>query len=698
MLSALHGTTSIFAPEASLDKVRLLSKRRALRCPACDQPVYFKGREGGTVTWHFAHYDGADCSLDDPDYGPESREHKLLKWAIYQWLMNSFGGSCVHVEKKIETGQVADVLLITNKRRIAFEVQRSPISAEAWQERRDKYREASVHDVWMLVGDRHFDLICSDPSSEDFSTEHNSPGKETVRKSLSHDTISQAVDCKSTPACERTIALKPGHLARGLFAADGRLLWVPEDAVDHLKEKTSGVAPPSPSEVNLREIDGIGYVYSSAEGDPTETIEQLKRRPFSKQPQHLVAPNTWRAISKTKEIDCVLSSIMSITKFNLCVESVNKDISGSEANTSGLAGSSIAFESPYRSAKSYSDAWTWEQASHQWNMGWERRRQAYEERERRARDKAWRVLDTKIGQVVYDKLPEILEGCRTLFKSARDMKKGAICNHIGLESGIQKWPVENWTPLADLDTELDWVFGVDRRLWQTVAYSTQFYHPYAKRYRERVDLGHLRGYKDVRSGYLLKALHEAQLLKPPSLEKTLEDTSEKVQKVIQQATNKITGKSSSENKYDYPNPTRIRSQITFHGIRHIAAESYLAQLARLGFLYGNGPFHGNPVHGKGLLWYLKSARRLVEKSHVTSREFALIGRTWLDVAVLCADVQEYELQSFFIKSPHYPPYFKDDERARLGCAIQEDRIPFHVGDAELCDRDGCVLVSLDWKR
>jgi hypothetical protein len=644
------------------------------------------------VIWHFAHYAEADCSLDDPDYGPESHEHKLLKWAIYQWLTSAFGESRVHVEKKIETDQVADVLLVANKRRIAFEVQRSPISAEAWQERRDKYRSASVHDVWVLVGDRHFNLIRHESPSEGSSTEHRSPEKEIVRESPSQDTTLQTGNGQSAPVCKRIITLDPGHLARGLFAADGRLLWIPEDAVDHLKEKTSGVAPPNPSSVKLREIDGIGWVYRNAEGNPTEAIEQLRRRPFPEQPRHLVARNTWRAVSNTGKIGGVLSPPISLPECDLSLDLSAQMGSGPEARTSRPTGQSIVFEGPYRSAQSYSNTWAWEHASRQWAAAWKRRKRAHEKRARRAQAKARKALYAEIGKVVYDRLPAILKGCRALYKSARDMDERAVRNYRGLEQGIRKWSVQNWTPLADLDTGLDWAFGVDRRLWQMIAYATQFYHSYAKKYRERVGLHHVKGYKHVASGYLLKALGEAQLLKRPSLYKTLADTSEEVKTLLQQAPTKITVEIPPKSSYKRRQRVETDGGITLHGVRHIAAASYLARLAHLGFLDGSGP-----VYDKRMYRYLVRARHLVGRSHVTSREYVLIGRAWLDVAAHCTHLQARNTQSFFIKSPFYPPFFADDERALLAHAIDEDRGPLHVGERDLRDRHGAVLVSLDWK-
>src|SRR5690606_7196799 len=54
-----------------------------------------------------------------------------------------------------ETGQFADVLCTTTEgRRIAFEVQVSPLSVSDWKRRAELYASAGVADVWLLCGPR----------------------------------------------------------------------------------------------------------------------------------------------------------------------------------------------------------------------------------------------------------------------------------------------------------------------------------------------------------------------------------------------------------------------------------------------------------------------------------------------------------------------------------------------------------------
>mgnify|MGYP006432052127 CR=1 FL=1 len=254
---------------------------------------------------------------------------------------------------------------------------------------------------------------------------------------------------------------------------------------------------------------------------------------------------------------------------------------------------------------------------------WKRRNQAHQQRVKNAQKKKWKALLEEMGQVIRDSLPSILEGCRTLYKSARDMSENAVRNHHGLERGIQKWPVQNWTPLADLNTGLDWAFGVDRRLWQVVAYATQFYHAYAKKYRKRVGLDHVKGYKHVASGYLLKALGSAGVMKRGPLGQTLSSTSQKVEALLQEAPTAVTVPLPFKGKYDRRETVETDGSITLHSMRHIAAASYSVRLARFGFLDGSGPIHGERIHQ-----YLVRACHVVDERArmTTSRDYVLIRR------------------------------------------------------------------------
>ncbi|WP_373047435.1 competence protein CoiA [Vulgatibacter sp.] len=142
----------MIGPRVEVERTRALSDAGELRCPCCDEPVVF--RAGARVIAHFAHRAGAACALsDDPDYRPESELHLSTKLALYDWVRACFPEAEVMAEAPIPaTGQRADLLAVIDGKPVAFEVQCSPLSGEAWRVRHAGYAKAGVRDVWILTG------------------------------------------------------------------------------------------------------------------------------------------------------------------------------------------------------------------------------------------------------------------------------------------------------------------------------------------------------------------------------------------------------------------------------------------------------------------------------------------------------------------------------------------------------------------
>jgi DNA-directed RNA polymerase subunit RPC12/RpoP len=166
MMTASNGGESIVAALLDYDHVgrlRELGRERARRCPGCGEPVHFKAPT--QRVWHFAHYPTrCPCFLrEDADYDPETPAHRWAKAALARWLSGLlgsngplFGQAQVVVEGRIpETGQFADVLCVTpTGRRIALEVQASPLSVTDWKKRAGLYASEGIEDVWLLCGPR----------------------------------------------------------------------------------------------------------------------------------------------------------------------------------------------------------------------------------------------------------------------------------------------------------------------------------------------------------------------------------------------------------------------------------------------------------------------------------------------------------------------------------------------------------------
>lgn len=88
-----------------------------------------------------------------PKHSVESRAHSQGCAAVHQWLRGRYPRSTVIREEytNAEGERRADVLLTGPQgHRIAFEVQYSPLTQQAWQERHESYRRQGIVDVWLF--------------------------------------------------------------------------------------------------------------------------------------------------------------------------------------------------------------------------------------------------------------------------------------------------------------------------------------------------------------------------------------------------------------------------------------------------------------------------------------------------------------------------------------------------------------------
>lgn len=150
MLTCLSGNQEIdiddFQSEEQLLELRSLSNQGLLHCP---DPLC-----GGTVILHkcnlkrshFAHRNkGEQCRISE-----ESVEHDLAKSWIYTILRNQYSSECVKKEAFVDSGQKADILLITPTKRFAIEIQFSPQSDEDWAQRTSDYHKAGIIPLWII--------------------------------------------------------------------------------------------------------------------------------------------------------------------------------------------------------------------------------------------------------------------------------------------------------------------------------------------------------------------------------------------------------------------------------------------------------------------------------------------------------------------------------------------------------------------
>lgn len=110
-------------------------------CLACQSEVRLKN--GSVLRAHFAHVELEQCPYH---HEAESMEHLELKASLYDWGSKE---ARTEVEYYLpEFQQIADLLVVDKK--LALEVQCSPLSLERLKERSDAYRAHGYQVYWLL--------------------------------------------------------------------------------------------------------------------------------------------------------------------------------------------------------------------------------------------------------------------------------------------------------------------------------------------------------------------------------------------------------------------------------------------------------------------------------------------------------------------------------------------------------------------
>jgi hypothetical protein len=120
-------------------------QRWHLMAPCCDQAVVCKVSPLGTR--FFSHKSLSTCV-----YRQESPLHLSAKVAVAR-AARSAGWKAELEVANIEAGWRADVLISKGKRRIAVEIQTSPIKLDEVQRRQSRYWASGIRGVWLVVPD-----------------------------------------------------------------------------------------------------------------------------------------------------------------------------------------------------------------------------------------------------------------------------------------------------------------------------------------------------------------------------------------------------------------------------------------------------------------------------------------------------------------------------------------------------------------
>jgi len=135
-----------YQSEEQILELRAWSNNGLLRCPdpKCGGMVVL--HKCNLKRSHFAHrVKGDQCRISE-----ESAEHDLAKSWIYNILRNQYPPECVKKESFVDSGQKADILLITPTQKFAIEIQFSPQSDEVWIQRTTDYQKAGIVPLWII--------------------------------------------------------------------------------------------------------------------------------------------------------------------------------------------------------------------------------------------------------------------------------------------------------------------------------------------------------------------------------------------------------------------------------------------------------------------------------------------------------------------------------------------------------------------
>ncbi len=141
---------SVIAEETALEQLQRWSRERNLYCPNCRGTVHVRGGAEKRTHLHFAHQKG-ECAWSTE---AESVRHASGKMVLASWIRGQFPDAMVTLEERLpEPNRIADIFVQhSNGRRWAIEFQCAPLDVEAWQHRHLAYRNASMHDIW-IIGD-----------------------------------------------------------------------------------------------------------------------------------------------------------------------------------------------------------------------------------------------------------------------------------------------------------------------------------------------------------------------------------------------------------------------------------------------------------------------------------------------------------------------------------------------------------------
>ena len=142
----------VIAEKATLEQLQRWSHERTLYCPNCHGIVHVRGGPEKRMQLHFAHQKG-ECAWSTET---ESVRHSTGKLVLSAWLREQFPDAQITLEERLpEPNRIADIFVRhADGRQWAIEFQCAPLEGEQWHHRHNAYRNAGIHDIWIIGNNR----------------------------------------------------------------------------------------------------------------------------------------------------------------------------------------------------------------------------------------------------------------------------------------------------------------------------------------------------------------------------------------------------------------------------------------------------------------------------------------------------------------------------------------------------------------
>lgn len=145
MLQALSERGDLVIASTLTYKEASRLRKGSFYCPECKEKVIV--RAGPKVTPHFAHLPESSCTFGKRG---ESNYHKRAKLLLFNWLQKqSFRN--IYLERHLpQINQRPDILLETNKGKVAVEFQSATITPTEITKRNQGYASENIFPLWIL--------------------------------------------------------------------------------------------------------------------------------------------------------------------------------------------------------------------------------------------------------------------------------------------------------------------------------------------------------------------------------------------------------------------------------------------------------------------------------------------------------------------------------------------------------------------